>query len=135
MLRHFLFSIFLVAAVSCSLKTQEPTQSSSHKQKHTSSQSKQSTQRVTASYYGAAFAGKPTASGEKFDASALTAAHKTLPFGTIVELTNPANGKTVQVRINDRGPHTAGREIDLSNAAAKQLGIDGVGALEMRVLK
>jgi rare lipoprotein A len=72
-----------------------------------------------ASFYGEAFHGKPTASGEPFDMHALTAAHKTLPLGTTVRATNLDNGMNVVVRINDRGPFIAGRIIDLSYGAAQ----------------
>lgn len=74
-----------------------------------------------ASYYGEAFNGRPTASGEIFDMNAYTAAHRTLPFGTMVEVTNLENGKKVIVRINDRGPFVGNREIDISKAAAASL--------------
>jgi len=79
--------------------------------------------RGTASYYGRKFHGRRTASGEAFDMGALTAAHRTLPFGSLVRVTNPANGRSVTVRINDRGPFTRGRVIDVSRAAAQQLGL------------
>ena len=75
-----------------------------------------------ASYYADRFHGRRTASGESFDKSALTAAHPTLPFGSLVRVTNPRNGQQVVVRINDRGPFSGGRVIDLSRAAAEQLG-------------
>jgi len=74
-----------------------------------------------ASWYGREFHGKKTASGEKFDMGKLTAAHRTLPFGTMVKVKNFENGKTVTVRINDRGPFRGSRIIDLSHAAAKKL--------------
>ncbi len=74
-----------------------------------------------ASYYAEAFHGKTTANGEIFDMYAYTAAHKTLPFGTILEVTNLENGKKVIVRINDRGPFVGNREIDVSKAAAAAL--------------
>ncbi len=74
-----------------------------------------------ASWYGARHHGRPTASGEPFDQHALTAAHRTLPFGTLVRVTNRANGRSVVVRVNDRGPHGRGRIIDVSFAAAKRL--------------
>ncbi len=77
----------------------------------------------SASYYAARFHGRRTASGEPFDNRALTAAHRTLPFGSMVRVTNPANGLSVMVRINDRGPFIRGREIDVSRAAAEQLGL------------
>lgn len=80
-----------------------------------------------ASWYGLAFHGRKTASGEKFDMNALTAAHPTLPFGTRVLVRNPANGRSVTVRINDRGPYSGGRIIDLSFAAARAIGIVGFG--------
>lgn len=76
----------------------------------------------TASYYGAAHHGKTTASGEPFDMDALTAAHKTLAFGTRLVVNNPANGRSVQVRITDRGPFVVGRVLDLSRAAMAALG-------------
>ncbi|GAB5349384.1 septal ring lytic transglycosylase RlpA family protein [Alteriqipengyuania sp. 357] len=89
-----------------------------------------------ASYYGAQFNGRPTASGERFDMNALTAAHKTLPFGTRVRVTNPRTGKSVVVRINDRGPYAHGREIDVSRAAATQLGLiqRGHGTVELALV-
>ncbi|MFU7528170.1 septal ring lytic transglycosylase RlpA family protein [Qipengyuania sp. ASV99] len=89
-----------------------------------------------ASYYGRRFHGRPTASGERFDMTALTAAHRTLPFGSLVRVTNPRNGRSVTVRINDRGPFTGGRLIDLSRAAAEQIGIvaAGHGQVELELL-
>ncbi|HUG45936.1 MAG TPA: septal ring lytic transglycosylase RlpA family protein [Sphingomicrobium sp.] len=78
---------------------------------------------VQASYYGKEFVGKPTASGERFNPEALTAAHRTLKFGSIVKVTNAATGKSVEVRINDRGPFHGNREIDLSTAAARKIGM------------
>ena len=90
-----------------------------------------------ASWYGQEFAGRITANGEIFDPQLLTAAHRTLPFGTILEVTNPANGQQVQVRINDRGPFVGNRILDLSYGAARKIGMvdTGVGVVEMRVLK
>ncbi|MGB3379202.1 MAG: septal ring lytic transglycosylase RlpA family protein [Allopontixanthobacter sediminis] len=90
-----------------------------------------------ASYYGKRFAGRRTASGEPFNPQHLTAAHKTLPFGTKVLVTNPRSGKSVTVRINDRGPYAHGRSIDLSRAAAEQIGLvaRGHGTVEMAVIE
>lgn len=90
-----------------------------------------------ASYYGRDFHGKPTANGETFDMYALTAAHKTLAFGTKVRVTRISNGKSVVVRINDRGPFVSGRIIDLSYAAAKKLDMldDGVAKVKIEVVK
>jgi rare lipoprotein A len=83
--------------------------------------------RGSASYYAAKFHGRRTASGEAFDNRAMTAAHRTLPFGSLVRVTNPASGASVVVRINDRGPFTRGRMIDVSRAAAEQLGLIAPG--------
>ena len=80
-----------------------------------------------ASYYGREFDGRRTASGERFDMAALTAAHRTLPFGTKVRVTNPANGRSVVVRINDRGPFHGNRVIDVSQAAAQRQGLIAPG--------
>ncbi|SDS69199.1 septal ring lytic transglycosylase RlpA family protein [Pseudomonas fuscovaginae UPB0736] len=87
----------------------------------------------TASYYGRKHHGKRTASGETFDQNALTAAHRQLPFGTRVKITNLANDRSVVVRINDRGPHTRGRLIDVSRQAAEQLGMLQSGTARVRV--
>ena len=80
-----------------------------------------------ASYYGRNFDGRRTASGERFDMDDLTAAHRTLPFGSRVRVTNAGNGRSVVVRINDRGPFHGNRVIDVSHAAAQQLGLIGPG--------
>lgn len=81
-----------------------------------------------ASWYGKEFKGRRTASGEAFNPSELTAAHRTLPFGSKVLVTNPRNGKSVVVRINDRGPFKHSRVIDVSHAAAAELGLVGPGS-------
>ena len=86
-----------------------------------------------ASWYGPGFRGQPTASGEIYNQNALTAAHPTLPLGTRVEVTNLANGKSVQVRINDRGPFVRGRTIDLSRGAASKLGMVKPGVSRVRL--
>jgi rare lipoprotein A len=88
-----------------------------------------------ASYYSNTFHGRKTASGERYNRDALTAAHRTLPFGTMVRVTRKSNGKTVTVRINDRGPHKRGRIIDLSRAAALRIGLvtDGVAQVGIEI--
>ncbi len=92
------------------------------------------TQTGIASWYGRGHHGKPTAQGEPFDMNKLTAAHRTLPLDTTVRVTNLANHKTVKVRINDRGPYVAGRVIDLSARAAKELAIaDGITRVRIEV--
>lgn len=94
-------------------------------------------QRGMASWYGQAFHDLRTASGERFDMNGLTAAHPTLPFGTHLKVRNPANGRAVVVRVNDRGPFTGGRSLDLSRAAASALGLvqRGAGQVEMFLLQ
>ena len=86
-----------------------------------------------ASYYGARHHGRKTASGERFDQHALTAAHRSLPFGSRVRVTNLGNGNSVVVRINDRGPYAKGRIIDLSHKAAERLGMLRDGVVVVRV--
>jgi len=86
-----------------------------------------------ASWYGKAHQGELTANGEHFDMHALTAAHRTLPFGTIVRVTHLKTGKSVNVRINDRGPFRNGRIIDLSYEAAKKLGIVDRGTARVKL--
>jgi rare lipoprotein A len=90
-----------------------------------------------ASWYGGKFHGRITSSGEVFNTNDLTAAHRTLPFGTIVKVTNLDNGKSVQVKINDRGPFVRGRIIDLSRAAAIQLGMidSGVAHVSLQIVE
>lgn len=84
-------------------------------------------------YYGRKFAGRKTASGERFNPNALTMAHKTLPFGTLVKVTNPKNKRSVVVRVNDRGPTNAGLVGDLSLAAAKKLHMMKSGVIEAKL--
>ncbi|HUK11324.1 MAG TPA: septal ring lytic transglycosylase RlpA family protein [Stellaceae bacterium] len=86
-----------------------------------------------ASWYGNARAGHRTASGEIFDPWGMTAAHRTLPFGTVVRVTNLDNGRTISVTINDRGPHDSNRIIDLSRGAAQALGFASVGLARVKV--
>ncbi|HEX2121668.1 MAG TPA: septal ring lytic transglycosylase RlpA family protein [Thermoanaerobaculia bacterium] len=90
-----------------------------------------------ASWYGEEFAGRTTANGEIFDPLLLTAAHRTLPFGTILDVTNPATKQSVRVRVNDRGPYIGKRVIDLSYAAAQKIGLiePGIGFVEIAVVK
>ncbi|MGH9365843.1 MAG: septal ring lytic transglycosylase RlpA family protein [Thermoanaerobaculia bacterium] len=82
---------------------------------------------VIASWYGPGFSGKRTASGDRFDPRALTCAHKTLPLGTKLRVTNPRTGAQVLVTVTDRGPYRGRRELDLSHAAAREVGIIGRG--------
>lgn len=90
-----------------------------------------------ASWYGEEFAGRTTANGEIFDPSLLTAAHRTFPFGTVLDVTNAKTAQTVRVRVNDRGPYIGNRVIDLSYAAAQQIGLiePGIGTVEIMIVK
>lgn len=88
---------------------------------------------MTASWYGPRFHGKTTANGEQYNQMALTAAHKSLSFGTILRVTNLRNGKTEIVRINDRGPYIEGRELDLSKGTALALGMISKGVVRVKV--
>jgi len=91
---------------------------------------------MVASYYADYFHGRTTANGETFNQYAMTCAHKTLPFNTRLLVTNPKNGKSVEVRVNDRGPYPPGRDIDLSFGAAREIGLirPGVAPVEVFIL-
>jgi rare lipoprotein A len=119
--RWFLASALLVLA-GCSSTPKAPTQVS---RGHTES--------GIASYYGNEFQSRKTANGERFDQRKLTAAHRTMPFGTRVRVTNTRNGRTVVVRINDRGPFAKGRIIDLSSTAFRTIGNLNAGVLPVRI--
>ncbi|MBE0426467.1 MAG: septal ring lytic transglycosylase RlpA family protein [Nitrospirae bacterium] len=88
---------------------------------------------VIASWYGHDFHGKPTASGEIFDMYAMTCAHRKYPFGTKLRVTNPSNNKKAYCTVNDRGPFVSGRDIDLSYAVAKEIGLMGLGVGRVKV--
>jgi len=94
---------------------------------------KGTSQEGMASWYGKEFDGKPTASGERFDMNALTAAHRTLPLGTTVRVTNLENGREAILEVNDRGPFVKGRILDCSYGAAKELGFAGAGLARVRL--
>jgi rare lipoprotein A len=96
-----------------------------------------SAESVTASFYSTKFNGHRTASGQRFNSNALTAAHKTLPLGTRLKLTNPQNHRSVVVRVNDRGPFVKGRDISVTRAAARRLGFTraGTAQLDMETIK
>ena len=88
---------------------------------------------AVASWYGSEFHGKPTSSGEIFNMYALTCAHREYPFGTKLKVTNVLNNKTATCLVNDRGPFVAGRDLDLSYAAAKEIGLIGTGTCTVRI--
>jgi rare lipoprotein A len=91
-------------------------------------------QEGVASYYARSLHGRRTASGERYDHGALTAAHRSLPFGTLVRVVNERNGRAVVVRVNDRGPFVRGRALDLSGAAARRLGVGGTARVQYEIL-
>ncbi|GAA4390644.1 septal ring lytic transglycosylase RlpA family protein [Hymenobacter koreensis] len=99
--------------------------------------SKGFTESGKASFYADKFNGRKTASGVPYRPGKMTAAHKTLPFGTVVRVTNPRNNRSVKVTVNDRGPHVPGRIIDLSKKAARKIDIidNGVAPVTLRVIK
>jgi rare lipoprotein A len=88
-----------------------------------------------ASFYGPGLNGQPTASGEKLDPRKLTAAHRTLPFGTCLKVVNMENGRSVEVRVNDRGPHVKGRVVDVSQAGAERLDLVKKGLARVRLYR
>jgi rare lipoprotein A (peptidoglycan hydrolase) len=90
---------------------------------------------VTASWYGPGFTGRRTSSGERFDPNQLTAASPTLPLGSVVHVTNVSNGRSVNVRINDRGPFVRGRSLDLSHRAAQKIGLTAKGVGRVKVTR
>ncbi len=94
------------------------------------------TQKGMASYYHDRFHGRKTASGQRYNRNQFTAAHKTLPLGTKLEVTNTRTGRSIVVKVNDRGPYAKGRVLDLSREAARELGMihRGVAKIEFRVL-
>ena len=116
------FSIVVVAGCATAPKPQPTTSQQLH---------------GVASWYGQEFAGRTTANGEIFDPLLFTAAHRSLPFGTVCDVSNPKTGQSVRVRINDRGPYIGGRTIDLSYAAAQQIGLidPGSGEVDITVVK
>jgi rare lipoprotein A len=91
------------------------------------------TEQGIASWYGERFHGRQTASGEIYDMDAMTAAHPTLPFGTVLQVVNLDNGRTVRVRVNDRGPYAGGRVLDLSRRAARELEMVGPGTARVHM--
>ena len=123
------YSVFLsgmAVVASSTMATAEPGSAASY----TAAASVQSGK---ASWYGPGFHGRRTANGERFNTNAYTAAHKTLPFGTKLKVTNLRNGKSVKVVVNDRGPFTGGRVLDVSRGAARHLGMIASGTAKVKV--
>lgn len=124
-LRWFSFLVLFIFLQSCSNSSLSPITSVSP--------SVVSVTQGRASYYGGRFHGRTTANGEAFDKNALTAAHRTLPFGSKVRVTNLKNKQSVVVRINDRGPYAKGRIIDLSEQAARKIGMLNAGVVRVKL--
>jgi rare lipoprotein A len=135
MKRAFL-TVALVALAACSTQ-QSATQSESTSSSSAAAQTQPMSAHGTAGWIGQEFAGRTTANGEIFDPMLMTASHRTLPFGTLLDVKNPKTSQTVRVRVNDRGPYVGDRLIDLSYAAAQQIGIaeSGGGEIDMTVVK
>ena len=138
-MNKLILAVFFV--VICSYFS-NPIQSAEASRRHTTHVSKAHTtnhhskthHQAIASWYGPRFHGKRTANGERFNMYAMTAAHKTLPLSSYAEVTNLKNHRSVIVRINDRGPYHGKRALDLSYAAAKELGITGTGSVQITPL-
>ena len=124
-LRWLVWLPFLILLQSCGSSPSAPTAPDSP--------AVESVQQGKASYYGARHHGRKTASGEPFNKNALTAAHRTLPFGTRVRVTNLNNQQSIVVRINDRGPYAKGRIIDLSEQAAREINMIRAGVAKVKV--
>ena len=130
-----IFFIFLLFPMTIAMNTQNNYQIEAKEVENTKQETtKNQQEHGKASYYGSNYGtNRKTASGKPYDKKKLTAAHKTLPFGTIVRVTNKKNGKTVDVEINDRGPFIEGRIIDLSVAAAHELGMMDSGIITVSI--
>jgi rare lipoprotein A len=131
---------FLFAA--CGSRNVQPASSSYRSQTYVGSRGRDSHKResalsshVVASWYGPGYEGRRTANGERFDPNSFSAASRTLPLGSIVRVTNLRNGRSVEVRINDRGPVAPGRSIDLSPAAARKIGLTNKGIDHVRITR
>ncbi len=133
--------IFLLSLHACSANVQyRKSRVDSTAGQNTSTAKKYYTGQVLtgmSSYYGKKFHGRKTSNGDVFDMYKLTAAHRFLPFNSIIEVTNLANGRSVRVRVNDRGPFVKNRILDLSYAAARKIGLTGtgVGKVKIRIIR
>jgi rare lipoprotein A len=135
----FLLSILLAA---CGNRNVQSSDYSAYPQTEVGSKTRDSQKResrfsshVVASWYGPGYEGRRTASGETFDPNGFSAASRTLPLGSMVRVTNIQNGRSVDVRINDRGPVTPGRSIDLSPAAARKIGLTNKGIDRVKITR
>jgi rare lipoprotein A len=135
-MKRALMTIALVALTACAVRRHTSTQTVPAPAP-AAAQPKAMSAHGVAGWVGQEFSGRTTANGEIFDPMLMTAAHRTLPFGTLLDVRNPKTGQTVRVRVNDRGPYVGDRLVDLSYAAAQQIGLDesGGGEVDMTVVK
>ena len=133
-MKRALLSLAAVALAACATRPAAPDAASASS---TAAATQQMSSHGLAGWIGQEFAGRTTANGEIFDPMLMTASHRTLPFGTLLDVHNAKTGQTVRVRVNDRGPYVSGRLIDVSYAAAQQIGIaeSGGGEIDMTVVK
>lgn len=129
--RRFLYASVLAVALACQACARKPVVELTPSPQYVSGQ--RYVEVGVASWYGKPYHGRPTASGERFDMKKLTAAHRSLPLGVVAKVTNLDNGRSVAVRINDRGPFVAGRVLDLSRGAAKKLDMVEAGLARVRI--
>ncbi len=143
-MKYFTLFLLILVTIGCSSGNLYETKGVSRKKLHNKFGTTQTETQLTevkkgqiynfvCSYYGEKFHGRQTANGEIFDMYKLSCAHKSLPFGTQLKVINEDNGKSVVVRVNDRGPFIEGRDLDLSYAAAQEIGLIAHGVKEMRV--
>lgn len=142
-LKNYLIVILIVFLAGCSTgslyqtngipKKKQHKKFNSSEQAYTTKVKKDYVLYFVCSYYGKKFHGRQTANGEVFDMNKFTCAHKTLAFGTILRVTNEDNGKSVVVRVNDRGPFVKGRQLDLSYAAAKEIDLIPAGVKKLMI--
>jgi rare lipoprotein A len=136
-MKRILLAVALLPLAACSHRSVSQTTTAPPSSSPVSQPKQQMTAHGAAGWVGQEFSGRTTANGEIFDPMLMTAAHRTLPFGTLVDIKNPKTGQSVRVRVNDRGPYVGDRLIDLSYAAAQQIGIaeSGGGEIDMTVVK
>ncbi len=133
-MRWYIFAIFLIVGIGCSSTVRFAPTDSLKADSGAVTHFRVGQQFVgMCSYYATQFHGRKTANGEIYNMQALTAAHRTLPFNTIIEVENLSNGKKVRVRVNDRGPFKKGRILDVSLKAAKELGLLKTGTAKVKI--
>jgi rare lipoprotein A len=134
-LKHLILFVALVASMASnpalSSTSSDSQRASSHREDAKTTEP--GVQVGTASHYGRAHAGRLTASGERFNPEAMTCAHRTLPLGSVVKVTDIASGRQVSVKVNDRGPYIRGRILDLSDRAARELGVGDRGLMHVSI--